>query len=409
MDKSLHREMYRVLSVFCEYLVGACWPDGERPQSPLYRYYAQAASPDPQPDRPDRYSYRSALVVRALLARYELSETGDYPKPFDSETGLIDVAKAFCDGVIAAQNPDGTVHLRWQDPALGQKRHNYDFDTAGGAVIFHILVRTLPHVDPERRKNYVAAVRRWLDWAADWEGNEGVMLIGPHAAEEGDTDYSRNPYLCSSGCMLALLSDWYTVTGDQTHLPLGGRLLAYLAEDFYRDDGSCGGPYVHDGVLGDEQITMKVPDHFGDLFYIDDGVVRAAQSFPQEIIPAKLADRMRRHVAWVNAGRDGAHWPLAGPTFEGRQHGYWINSKTVAMGGLLAMMDRVFDAGVLTENDREAIARFLVDPRTVELAGLMQETNRNDNSYEATGAAAGSLATLLGADLYAPMKRCCDA
>jgi len=72
------------------------------------------------------------------------------------------------------------------------------------------------------------------------------------------------------------------------------------------------------------------------------------------------------------------------------------------MGGLLWEMNRVTGAGVLTERDREAMGRCLIDPGTIVQAGLMQETNRNAHSYEATGAAAGTLATLLGASLYRP-------
>ncbi|MFH0962571.1 MAG: cupin domain-containing protein [Planctomycetota bacterium] len=404
-DRGLRWEMYRVLSSFCEYLAGSCWADGERPLPPVYREYVARehwrSERRLMADRADRYSYVSALVLRALLARYELSETGLFPRPHDSEKGLVRIAQAFSDGVAAAQNEDGTVHLFWQDPATA-KKDNWNFDTCGGATIFHSVLRTVPYVEEERKRKYVDAVRRFLGWVKDWE-SDGVMLVGPHGAGPGEPDYSHNPYVTCSGCVLALLADWFSATGDETHLAFARRLLEHLAKDFYREDGSCGGMSCC-SAKQEKPFDMKAPDHFGDVFYIDDGVLRALQAFPEEHLPKMLRERVARHVGWLAAARVGAYWPLAGPTFEGRQHGYWINAKTMQMGGVISELDRVVDAGILTEADRQAIGRFLIDPSTIERAGLMQEPNRNCHSYEATGAAASTLAVLLGAGLYEPAR-----
>lgn len=314
-----------------------------------------------------RWWYTSAYPIRTLLSGSRIFREARY----------LEAAQGILDLFVLEQMPEGGFPQSMQgrgELALLPKedldgiraRNLMNLADVGSAV--SSLAFSCRYVTGERRKRYLAAVRRYLGtWARQYQQPGGGFTNGRLAGHDAQWIYS-----CATSTTAVAFAFFGAVTGEGEYMEIAERAASFLARDWNED----GRPYVwpFDGMYPGHPFHMRVTD-IGEQFYILDAVAGVLCLSGNQAVRGQLFEALRRYLLGTEgliAAWNGAPWWPIQDT--------WHNSKSAATPLFLSCFLRAAPEFGLPAEEKarvEAVCpparRFLCTPECSRKIGVMAD------------------------------------
>lgn len=218
------------------------------------------------------------------------------------------------------------------------------------------------HYVPEpRRRRYMDAVRRYCDWAAQWQLPSGGFTTNTLVSEPPTTRI----YSIATGTQAAAFAAFYAVSGEPKFLQMAKHAATFLLDHWMPDGRPICFPHVpsRNGKQYPQPVTQV-----GDIFYYHDGILFVYH----QTRDVAFREKVEKVYGWHIMGSQGLLRSLGDKPFLPLQDA-WDNPKAAGMPLVFLTYERVSKAPAV--NRAIGLAqRFLCTPKYAEQLGIMVET-----------------------------------